>query len=277
MRLVFNPLKKILDFIVYSNFFISVCVAFFTIQTALIFPSYSENILDYVLPNFLATFVLYHFQRLYFAAKYPQNIKYHWYTKNRRLIFTLVFLLIICSFTPTWNLLSENPTNIIVYGCLSLLSVLYFLPPFNFRKYGLLKPFIIAFVFVFISILLPLQLKFNFSIIVYLIGQFSFIAALAMLFDIRDLENDQNANVFTFPVKLGLKKSKILTVVLLLFYFTSTLFFTQTNFMITAFIIVIASLALTFFAKPSRHNYYYLFLVDGCIILQCILLLLIKN
>ena len=152
MHLLFNPLKKILDFIVYSNFFISVCVAFFTIQTALVFPNHSDKILEFVLPNFIATFVLYNFQRLYFGAKYPENPKYHWHTKNRRLIFTLVFLLIICGYTPAWLLFSENLTNLIAYGCLSILSAFYFLPPFNLRKYGVLKPFMIAFVFVCISL-----------------------------------------------------------------------------------------------------------------------------
>lgn len=276
MQLLFNPLKKILDFIVYSNFFISACVAFFTIQTALVFQNHSETILEFALPNFIATFILYNFQRLYFGAKHPESPKYYWHTKNRRLIFTLILLLIVCCFTPVWILFSENPTNLIAYGCLFVFSTFYFLPPFNLRKYGVLKPFMIAFVFVCISIILPLLPKINFAITVYAIGQFSFIAALAMLFDIRDLENDKTENVITTPVKSGIKTAKFITVVLLLIYFISSVYLSQINFIMTAIIILILSLALTLFAKPNRHNYFYLFLVDGLIILQCLLFLSVK-
>ena len=277
MRLLFDPLKKILDFIVYSNFFISVCVAFFTLQTALIFPDHSEQILDFILPNFIATFILYNLQRLYFGAKQPNNSKYSWHNKNRRLIFTLIILEIICCFTPVWILFSENLSALIGYTFLSILSVFYFLPPFNLRRYGLLKPFNIAFVFVCICIVLPLIAHFDLTLLIYSIGQFCFIAALAMLFDIRDVENDKEINLMTTPIKYGVKNAKYITVILLLVYFVSSFFITQTNFLMTSTLILGVSLLLTFLSKPNSHNYFYLFLVDGLIILQCLLLLIMKS
>lgn len=276
MSVLLDPLKKILDFIVYSNFFISVCVAFFTLQTALVFPEHSDRILEFVLPNFIATFILYNLQRLYFGAKQPDNLKYSWHNKNRRLVFTLILLEIICCFAPVWLLFSENLNGLIGYSCLSLLSIFYFLPPLNLRKYGLLKPFNIAFVFCCISIILPLLPTFDLKILIYVIGQFSFIAALAMLFDIRDVDTDAETKLMTNPVKYGLKKSKLITVGLLMIYFGSSFFIKQPNFLIASLIVLGVSFLLTFLSHPSKHNYFYLFLVDGLIILQCLLFLLFR-
>jgi 4-hydroxybenzoate polyprenyltransferase len=276
MSVLLDPLKKILDFIIYSNLFISVCVAFFTLQTALIFPEHSDRILEFVLPNFIATFILYNLQRLYFGAKQPNNLKYSWHNKNRRLVFTLILLEIICCFAPVWLLLSENLNSLIGYSCLSILSIFYFLPPLNLRKYGLLKPFTIAFVFCCISIILPLLPTFDLKILIYVIGQFSFIAALAMLFDIRDVDNDTETKLMTTPIKYGVRNSKYITVGLLMIYFASSFFIKQTNFLIVSGIVLGVSLLLTFLSQPSKHNYFYLFLVDGLIILQCVLFLLFR-
>lgn len=277
MNLLMNPLKKILDFIVYSNFFISVCVALFTIQTALIFPNHAEKILEFTLPNFIATFILYNLQRLYFGAKQPDNAKYSWHNKNRRLIFTLIVLEIICCATPLWILFSENLIALVTYACLAILSVFYFLPPFNLRKNGSLKPFIIAFVFTCCSIVLPLIPEISTEVIIYSIGQFLFIAALGILFDIRDVDYDKDANLITLPIKLGIKSTKWVTLILLVLYFVCEAYLMQKNLTIAASIILTLSILLTLLSKPIRHNYFYLFLVDGCIIVQCVLLLLIKN
>jgi len=277
MQSVLNPLKKILDFIVYSNFFISLCIAFATLQTALLFSNNSEHIFSFILPNFIATFTLYNLQRLYYSAKQPNNAKYNWYNKNRRLIFTLIALSVFCSFNLLWDFFFENKKTLLAYGFLSLLSIFYFLPPIQLRKYGLLKPFIIAFVFSSVSIILPNLSKLNDVLLIYTAGQFCFIAALCVLFDIRDFAYDKESEFITLPIKYGVRKAKYTAVFLLMVYLASAILISQTNYLLVAILTSGISLTLTIIASPSKHNYFYTLLVDGCIIVQCLVLLLLNT
>jgi 4-hydroxybenzoate polyprenyltransferase len=277
MRLLFDPLKKILDFIVYSNLFISLCVSFATFQTALVFSNNSERIYSFILPNFIATFVLYNLQRLYYAAKQPDNVKYNWYNKNRRLIFTLIILTLFSSFNFLWDFFIEDLKIAAGYSILALLSLFYFLPPLQLRKYGLLKPFIISFVFICTTTLLPLLNNLNMAVWVYAFGQFCFITALCVLFDIRDVDHDTELKFITVPIKYGVTKAKYISVFLLLVYLASAIFSIQKPYFTTAIITAGLAILITVLAKPSRHNYFYVFLVDGSIIFQFILLLLINQ
>ena len=277
MRLLFDPLKKILDFIVYSNLFISLCVSFATFQTALVFSNNSERIYSFILPNFIATFVLYNLQRLYYASKQPDNVKYNWYNKNRRLIFTLIILAMFCSFNYLWDFFIENIDCLVAYSILTLLSLFYFLPPIQLRKYGLLKPFIISSVFICATNLLPLLYNLNMAVWLYTFGQFCFITTLCILFDIRDVEHDKTSNFITLPIKYGLTKAKYISIFLLLVYLASAVCSIQSTYFIAAIITASVAVLLTVIANPSRHNYFYVFLVDGCIIFQFILLLLINQ
>lgn len=277
MRLLFDPLKKILDFIVYSNLFIALCVAFATLQTASIFSKHSEQIFTFILPNFIATFVLYNLQRLYYAAKQPHNVKYNWYNQNRRLIFTLIILTLFSSFNLLWDFFIENAYILAAYALLALLSLLYFLPPIQLRKYGLLKPFIIAFVLICVSVILPGISELNQQFLIYTVGQFCFITALCVLFDIRDVEHDKKSNFITLPIKHGIAKTKYVVFLLLLVYLASAFFLPLFGYFITVIISTITVTLLTLIAKPSKHNYFYLFLVDGCIIMQCLLFIILKT
>lgn len=277
MRLLFDPLKKILDFIVYSNLFISLCVSFATFQTALVFSNNSERIYSFILPNFIATFVLYNLQRLYYAAKQPDNVKYNWYNKNRRLIFTLIILTLFSSFNFLCDFFIEDLKIAAGYSILALLSLFYFLPPLQLRKYGLLKPFIISFVFICTTTLLPLLNNLNMAVWVYAFGQFCFITALCVLFDIRDVDHDTELKFITVPIKYGVTKAKYISVFLLLVFLVSAIFSIQTPYFTTAIITAGIAILITVLAKPSRHNYFYVFLVDGSIIFQFILLLLINQ
>jgi 4-hydroxybenzoate polyprenyltransferase len=277
MRLLSDPLKKILDFIVYSNLFISLCVAFATFQTAIIFSKNSDQIFFFILPNFIATFVLYNLQRLYNTTTQSDNAKYIWHSKNKRLIFTLIFLLVFCSFNLLWEFFFDDIKVLFGYAALAVLSLFYFLPPIQLRKYGMFKPFIIAFVLTCVSVILPQISEFNKTLLIYAFGQFCFISALCVLFDIRDVENDKESKFTTLPIKYGLTKAKYITLFLLIMYLTSAVFTPYTNYLLVVIITMGLSLALTIIAKPNQHSYFYLFLVDGCIIAQCLLLLIQKN
>jgi 4-hydroxybenzoate polyprenyltransferase len=265
-------MKKIIDLIVYSNFFIAFCVALFTWQTLIIFPVSDEEAPVRIIINFISTFVLYNLQRLYYSAKLTDD-KYSWYNANRRLVFTLIILLLGISFNFMWHFFANHKMALVAYAVLSLLSLLYFLPPFQLRRFGVLKPFLIALVFVFIGIAMPIDFLISNNSLLYIAGQFAFITALCVLFDIRDVENDKKNNTNTFPVKYGEVKTKIFVGLLLLIYLGFSLAIKNNALLVSSLITFIISAALTFFANSKKHNLYYAVLVDGTIILQAVLML----
>jgi 4-hydroxybenzoate polyprenyltransferase len=267
-----SPLKRILDFIIYSNLFIAAGVACFTLQTALFFPEYNGIIEEFSILNFITTFILYNLQRLYYASKENLDEKYSWYVRNRRLIFTMMILLLMCFFSRILDFFLQHPDYFFIYFLLGLLSVFYFLPPLQLRKYGSLKPFIIAFVFVASSVILPLYKAVNLSLLLYAFGQFSFIAALCLLFDVKDYTHDQRLNVKTFPVKFSVQKTKYLCSFLILMYLSSVLVNVQQTVISAYFIIAALSVSLILLVNPIRNAYYYFYLVDGLILLQYFLI-----
>jgi 4-hydroxybenzoate polyprenyltransferase len=266
-------MKRITDFFIYSNFFIAFCTALVTWQTLIIFSIDDSEAPGFILINFLSTFVLYNFQRLYYSAQSDES-KYSWYNKNRRLVFTIIILLLALSFNFIWHFFNENKNALWAYIILSAFSLLYFLPPLQLRKIGILKPFFISIVFVFISVLMPLDFKINQMVVMYIVSQFAFIAALCVLFDIRDLDHDKNKKVNTFPVKFGETKTKTLTYVLLLIYIIFSMAMRNNILLFSSIITFIASWTLTFFANKNRPNWYYTFLVDGLMVLQALMLML---
>jgi len=263
-------MKKIVDFIIYSNLFIALCCSALTLQTALIFEEISKVNFEYVLVNFIATFCLYNFQRLYYSATQTENTKYVWYVKNRRLLFTLIALSIITSFNFLWEFFIENKTHLIVYSLLSIISLIYFLPPIQLKKYGILKPFLISVVFVFIAILIPLNFKFTEKTVFYALAEFFFIAALCLLFDIRDIQADKERGIHTIPVLAGLKKTKLIAITFLCFYIVSLFVLKKEELIIPALLIFCATVVIIIATNEKRNNYFYLCLVDGLLLLQFI-------
>jgi 4-hydroxybenzoate polyprenyltransferase len=266
-------MKKIVDFIIYSNLFIALCCTALTLQTALIFEDIGNSIFEYAVINFIATFCLYNLQRLYYSAKHEDNPKYSWYTKHRRVIFTLIILLLLVSFNFLWHFFIDNTKHLIVYSMLSIISILYFLPPLQLKKYGILKPFLISAVFVLIAILIPLNFKITTQIIFYTIAQWFFIGALCVLFDVRDIEADKEKKINTVPILAGIKNTKIIAIGLFCIYLVLSLFINNNELTFSALVTFCLSIVITLICSIKRNNYFYLVLVDGLILLQLIFII----
>ncbi len=266
-------MKKILDFIVYSNLFIALCCAALTLQTVFIFDLTFNKSFDFVIINFTATFCLYNLQRIYYSSKYEDSPKYCWYIKNRRLIFTLIILTLILSFNFLWHFFILNQTHLLIYSSLSIISILYFLPPIQLKKYGIFKPFLIGSVFVFIAILIPLNFKLSTQIIFYTIAQWVFITALCVLFDVRDMEADKEKKINTIPILVGIKNTKIIVISLFCIYLVFSLILKNNELIFSALFIFCLSIVIILACNVKRNNYFYLLVVDGLILLQFILLI----
>lgn len=159
----------------------------------------------------------------------------------------------------------------------SIATFLYVLPKnkwINIRQWPFMKIFIISGIWTIITAILPLKYSgqdlltpFSLSLV---LNRFLFIFAIVIPFDIRDIEHDKNSQLVTFPIALGIQKSKILAYIIIILHLIFSYF--NHSLFIPAIIISIPSIILIFHSDEYKTDLYYLLGIDGLIILYSLLL-----
>jgi len=273
--------KTLFDFIGYSNLFLALAVFCSTLQGGFIFEHATMPSFYFSVFNFITAFFLYNLQRIYQSTLPTTDVRLLWYRENRKWIFTIAILFLLGFHEMIWNIFITYKQGMFVYSICAFLSILYFLPPINLRAAKYLKQFYIALVWVVVCIVIPFMFienrftgwkNFGKDEWLYIVSQFFFIAALCIPFDIRDVEKDKEEGTNSLPVAVGIKKSKYFAVSMLLIYFALS-FFIETKSLIgvRGITFVIASVVI-WFSESGRHRYYFIYLAEGVIVLQTILL-----
>jgi len=261
--------------VVYANIFVALCALAQTWLTQVLFgilPNYDS--LSYLLFVMLSTYVQYNTQRGYIINQ--SNVgstRAQWVTRHRKVLLIsnavcLVVLLFLC------NSLSWTAIGIMVGA--EVIATMYYMPPFNLRRFGYVKPFIIGAVWTISCGLVPLlenKLLNGADAWLYLAAQFAFLSAVCMLFDVKDAEGDYMVGINTYANRFGLWTSKGIAIALFiaaaaLILFTSmngVLQFTNAGVMFTGVV-------LTLFAGNQKHSFFYYLLVDGLLLLQGLML-----
>ncbi len=254
-------------YVVKSNLFIAVCACCFYMTGLFLIDNTAElPPFDMLAVIFLSTFLIYTVSQNPFSFS-EFSIK-KWLKRRWALIVAGLFMVYFC--------LNLSLGELIVFLVLGLVSFLYnSLPVQNtimipLRGVPLLKVFLIAFVWTGVGVILPaLHTGFTISIPLILLAfsQFFFILAITLPFDIRDFYKDFRSNLTTVPSVIGIRNTKYLAYFFLalhavgiLFYHIRLILF-YLPFLIVVFLFIKNS-------NASRPNYYYVFLVDGLIIIQ---------
>ncbi len=281
MKFVSQILKNFFDFIGYSNLFLAFGVFFSTFQGGLIFDHAVQPGFLFAIVNFFAAFSLYNAQRIYQSFKPTTDERLLWYRRNKKYIFTLGILFILVLARTLFTIFEVYQKSILIYCGIGLISVAYFLPPVELRKKPFIKSFYIAFAWVIVCVVIPFMFEQeNFTGLkhfqkdewLYIISQFCFIAAICMPFDIRDIEKDTADNVRSFPVLIGIQKSKLFAIGLMVLYLILAFFIEVKSLVVVRGLVFLASVLVIWFSETSRHRYYFIYLADGLIILQTLLL-----
>ncbi len=268
--IVSSPFVKTL---VYANIFISLCAFSQVLLTYHVFPvpfNFGNNC--YLLFVFLATYLQYNLQRGYSVTQLNlYTDRSLWLTKNRKPMLISAFiglgiLLFLC------NGLSR--TSIIIMCAAEVISNLYYLPPFNLRKYGYIKPFLIASIWVISCCVVPLieNQLFTMHSLWFMASQFLFIGVLSMLFDIKDADDDYVNGVNTYANHFGMKPTKIFCIVLtvascICFY----RFMPDLSSLIKISVAGLLTVLAILLTDDRKHAFYYYLFVDGLLIVQTIL------
>ncbi|MBA9076198.1 MULTISPECIES: UbiA family prenyltransferase [Rufibacter] len=281
MRFALNTL----NFILYSNVFISVCA------TGLVWETYLLNQMPISLRMggivFFATLFVYNIDSLLpykFNQDVPLTPRTEWIQSNRLVLMSVALASALCTFTLYWTSLFDLNFWFLLH--LVVVAGLYSVPVIpdreNYiplRDIPLLKVFLIAYVWSAITVQLPLmeagQDLFSTNSLVLFARRFLFIFALTLVFDIRDVQKDALTGTVTFPVKFGIEQTKRLAL-LSLFLFA---------LLLPAGLSVPERLALglsgvgaalvVWYAHETRSPYYFLILADGMMLVQFLLVWLV--
>ena len=276
-QIISHPLFKTL---VYANVLISICALAQVFVTYAVFSiPVNYNNTSYLAFVFLSTYLQYNVQRGYLVNQTNSHSERSiWLLKHKKTLLISVGLAFI---TVLFLCNSLSATSITIMVIAELISTLYYLPPFNIRKHGYLKPFIISIIWVISCAAVPLIenniLTYHSSL--FLIAQFCLISVLCILFDIKDSVSDYKNGVNTYANRFGIIVTKLICLIILMAGGFSFYVFTQNSYLLIAMMAILLITSLTvLISKEKRHSFYFYLWVDGLLILQGVVFyFIIKN
>lgn len=282
--------RQTLDFLLFSNIFIALCAAAQGMVTYQLLHAKPDQYVPGLL--FCSTLALYNFSILLARPKNPEISSFRrvrWIFSHYRFMITLTIIAAL-SIIPLAFFLSA--TSKVLLLLLGITAVAYNLPVFSLqdKKFGLrdipgIKLFLIAVIWSVSCVLLPiLELESHQIVavsardtILLVTKRFLFVAAITIPFDIRDLFQDRQNELKTIPVMLGEKKAYLFCQLLLGCYII--LLFLFNNSFDATFIGLALTIVLTgwliFHARVKKNEYYYFFYLDGTMILQYLILMVV--
>lgn len=219
-----------------------------------------------------------------------KNPRTNWYIQNRKfvkysqllclIVSILIGFYILCIY---WQELWHIRINQLITLLLTPLAAVFyyglsFLPTYNLRKIGWLKPFVIGFTWAGLITIAPIifynlthQSEQGISPIGWwlFLKNFMFISVLCIIFDIKDYAVDSNHNVKTFVVRKGLRFT-IFSIILPLtiaglisfLIFGTYNHFSQTRLTINV-LPFIALMGACYALQERRNIFFYLIIIDG--------------
>lgn len=267
---IISPLLKLL---VYANVFIALASLAHVFVTYMLFAipvNFVNN--SYLLFILLSTYLQYNVQRGYMIN--PVNVgteRSQWLIKHRKkllisIVISLGIVLFLCN-NLSW-------TSIMIMVGAEIVSTFYYLPPFNLRKHGYIKPFLIAFIWTVSCAVVPLieHDLITSSSYLYFVSQFCFVSLLCFLFDIKDMETDYLNGINTYANKFGMNVTKGICLLLAVVSGVTFYFFTNDHI---ALMCELGTLLLTgitvILTNDKKHDFYYYLWVDGLLIAQALI------
>lgn len=275
-------LKRLFDFVLFGNIYVAlgtVCL----VQSTSIQLGLNDHLFFYSALAFFATLFIYNLQRLFYSFQKDStllSIRRKWIFENQLSTKTLSAL----GFTGVIITFYFNDYKIVFYLLpLLILSIAYFLPFIKLRKNPWFKLFTLAIVWTTVTVIIPSVLcnidLFSINFILHFFVRLTFIIAICIPFDIRDMKIDKAENIFTIPQRFGENKARwtafgfmLLNILLIAGEFISEMF--TVKIFIALMITAIINAAIVFMSSSKRSEYFYTALLDGTMILQGVLIML---
>lgn len=275
--------NKFLFHLTASGCYTALCLASLSLGTDIIVLKSKPNWL-YFFFLFFSSLLYYNFHKISWYGHSrmlnAQNLKYQWPSQYPGLL----LLALMVGFAGTTALFSYSITNLakMLAGLIACFLALFY----NQKIWGIqlrslkgFKAFTIAAVAVITAIVIPIadqQIWKSISflgLILFIVAQFFFITALCIAADIRDVDEDKEDKIKTFPVASGMHLSKKLILLVLFFQIVLLIIQYQISFIsiqqLEGMLLVSMLSMLVSYHITSKNTYYYFILtIDGLIVMQ---------
>lgn len=292
-------LNRIIAFVFFANYFVGLLAVALSLETA-----FQLNLPLNSWPYYLLLFctTVFYYTIAYsgpVAPKVSANPRTEWYRLHYRFVrASQVVLFGICAVTGSWYLI-ENfqgvlhlpPYYWLMLGVVPLAAIMYYgllpksLISFNLRRTGWLKAFVIGFVWAGcvnffpvaalrveqgVTVAEPLLMLWLFT------KNWMFCTVNAIMFDMKDYEDDANIELKTFAVRMGLRKTiyAVLIPLLLVGLVSFLAFAVYRHFGIPTILFNIVPfvclLAVAFSLQRKQSILFYLIVIDGLLLVKAL-------
>ncbi len=277
-------LNKFINWVLYTSFFAACCATGLCMATERLFTSYRPPLVTPLHALiFGSTLLVYNVHFIFKRSSPDLSDRYGW--SQYYMIWHYGAILTGIALIGTGLLFL--PLKIwLACGVLGLLSFAYSIPllPLRNKKrikdFGWIKLFTLVSVWTIVTAVLPIlywdkQLgAYPFEILI----RFIFMLALCIAFDIRDMQTDMDASIYTLPNSIGVKNSyRLIHIAIVLFAILSVVQYIRypslqrlSAEMITA----ITTMGVIHYTKRHPSDRVYLALVDGMMLLYAVLILI---
>jgi 4-hydroxybenzoate polyprenyltransferase len=270
-------LSKFIKLIFAGNIFIGLCATMLCLQTFVFFDRKASYPLLFFV--FFATLALYNLHSIVALAgqktkPHPRyRIVYEHLNAVRALTLLAMIGMAICAIGLPISLLLQ----LVLISFPSLLYILPIIAGKRLRDISILKIFILAIIWALVTVLLPFDYfgnEYDSRLGLLLAERVIFVFAIAIAFDIRDMEFDKTLDVKTIPIAVGKFSSFLLAGILLISWAILVHFIYMPLTAILLNVIALLSIGLIYGAQKDRPVWYYQILLDGTLLLQALIVVL---
>lgn len=271
-------LRRLFNFYLNSSIHVALAAFALTWVTLVQFQiEYDENSLYFV---FFATITAYNFVKYFGVAKFHHRRLATWLKVIQ--LFSLLAFVAMC-----YYLIQLEYNTLILISVLGIITFLYAIPLIprrilydehqNLREIGGLKVYVIGFVWTFTTVILPLinnGIPIGVDVVITGFQRLIFILVVMLPFEIGDMKYD-SIKLATIPQKIGVKRSKIIGVLLLMVFILLEFFKEELKqeVLLSTLTITFVTVLFLIFSEKNQSKYYSAFWVEGIPVLWLILLL----
>lgn len=265
-----------MPWLVFTNLYVATCGASLTAASYALLglPIRIDAVVGIV---FFSTLVIYNLDRL--VEPRPGDSEHErWVESHRRILWGVTISSTIAAFLFTTRLRSTSLASLSIAGGIAMG---YCLPVIRFRRrWCRLKALpgaklaLITFVWTYATLGLPLietGVALNASIWMVLMARLFFIAAVALPFDLPDIERDRRSGVATLPTLIGIGATRSVAFALIAASALLSLFIPWAGAS-ALFISCLCVGGLLTILRPDRGVLYFMVALDGMLIVQAGLL-----
>ncbi|EPR73128.1 hypothetical protein ADIWIN_1909 [Winogradskyella psychrotolerans RS-3] len=240
-----------------------------------------KSLLSFV---FFATITGYNFVKYFGIVKFHHRSLASWLKALQ--VFSFIAFLAMCYYVLMLE--ADALMLIVILGVITFFYAIPIMVPKkylfddhkNLRQVSGLKVYLIALIWTFTTVLLPLlnnDVFINSDSVIIGVQRFCYVLILMLPFEIRDLNYD-NLKLATIPQKIGVKKTKIIGVVLLAAFLILEFFKDELleESIIAIVIITVITLLFLLLSNKNQSKYFSAFWVEGLPIIWLLILLLLR-